>query len=136
VLNSNFMLQSISAEIIYCRERARLAREKADAETAGEAKRNYLAAEGRWLALAHSHELQQRLSTMLGAQERAARGGAFEPEIIAIISCAFRAVFAELDLSNRDDVIALKAARLIIGLAAQGERDPERLKVATLTWMK
>jgi hypothetical protein len=54
-------------------------------------------------------------------------------EIIAIISCAFRAVFAELELSNRDDVIALRAVRLIIALAAQGERDPERLKVATLT---
>ena len=65
VLNSNFMLQSISAEIIYCRERARQAREKADTASAAEAKRDHLAAEARWLSLAHSHELQQQLSTML-----------------------------------------------------------------------
>ena len=135
------MLQSISAEIIYCRERARQAREKADAETAGGAKRNYLAAEGRWLALADSHELQQRLSTILGDRGRVAstegkRPNVFEPEVIGTISDAFRAVVVELGLSDRDDVIALKAARLIIGFAAKGERDVERLKAATLAWMK
>jgi hypothetical protein len=141
VLNSNFMLQSISAEIIYCRERARQAREKADAEIAGGAKRNYLAAEGRWLALADSHELQQRLSTILGDRGRVAstegeRPNVFEPEVIGTISDAFRAVVVELGLSDRDDVVALKAARLIIGFAAKGERNVERLRAATLAWMK
>ena len=135
------MLETITAEIIYCRERARQAREKADAATADEAKRDHLAAQGRWLAIARSHELQQRLSTMLGGQGRTAstegkQGNAFEPEVIGTISDAFRAVIVEFGLSDRDEVIALKAARLIIGLAAQGERDAERLKIATLTWMK
>jgi hypothetical protein len=135
------MLQNVSAEIIYCRECARRAREKAEAATGAEAKRDYLAAEARWLGLAHSHELQQRLSTMLGEGARIAasarnQGRAFEPEIVANISCAFRDVFTELGLANRDEIIALEAARLIIGFAAQGERDPERLKVATLAWMK
>jgi hypothetical protein len=55
------MLETISAQIIYCRERARLAREEADA-----------AAEARWLALARSYELQDRLSKTLGEDERKA----------------------------------------------------------------
>jgi hypothetical protein len=46
------MLETISAEIIHCRERARLAREKADTATTAEAKNDCLAAEARWLALA------------------------------------------------------------------------------------
>lgn len=134
------MLETISAEIIYCRERARQAREKADAATADETKRSQLAVEGRWLAIARSHELQQRLSTMLGGQGRTAstegkRPNAFEPEVIEAIHDAFRTVLLELGLSDRDEVTALKAARLIIGFAAQGERDAERLKAATLAWM-
>ena len=134
------MLETISAEIIYCRERARQAREKADAATADEAKRDHLAAEGRWLAIARSHELQQRLSTMLGGQGRTAstegkQGNAFEPEVIGAISDAFRTVLLELGLSDRDEVAALKAARLIIGFAAQGEHDAGRLQAATLAWV-
>ena len=135
------MLETITAEIIYCRERARQAREKADAATADEAKRSHLAAEGRWLAIARSHELQQRLSTMLGGQGRNAskegkQGNAFEPEVIGAISDAFRTVLLELGLSDRDEVTALKTARLIIGFASQGEHDAGRLKAATLAWMK
>jgi hypothetical protein len=38
-------------------------------------------------------------------------------------------------LSNDDDAVALRAAQRILDLAAQGERDPERLKVATLACM-
>jgi hypothetical protein len=64
------MLETISAEIIYCRERARLAHEKADTATTAEAKNDYLAAEARWLALAHSYEQQDRLSKALGGNER------------------------------------------------------------------
>ena len=78
---------------------------------------------------------------MLGDRGRTAstegeRPNAFEPEVIGTISDAFRAVVVELGLSDRDDVIALHAARLIIGFAAKGERDAERLKAATLAWMK
>jgi hypothetical protein len=57
----------------------------------------------------------------------------FEPEVVAILSTAFRAVFAELP--GRDDVLGLRAARRIIELAARGERDPERLKAVILGWV-
>jgi hypothetical protein len=137
--------QSVSAEIICCRERARQSREKADA-AAAEAKTDHLAAEGRWLALAHNYELQQRLSTMLQEHERANGAGpivriarervhAFDPEVVAIMGSAFSGVFADLGLSDRDDAVALRAARRIIEVAAAGERDPERLKVATIRWV-
>jgi hypothetical protein len=138
------MFETISAEIIYCGERARLAREKADTATTAEAKNDCLAAEARWLALARSYEQQDRLSKALGGNERKgaspgwhARGRtyALDPEVIAIVSSAFHTVFAELGLSDGDDVLAIRVARRIIELAAQGERDPERLKAVVLAWV-
>jgi hypothetical protein len=139
------MLETISAEIIYCRERARLARDKADTAATAEAKNDYLAAKARWLALARSCEQQDRLSKALGENERkearpvspSARGRtyALDPEVIAIVSSAFHTVFAELDLSNSDNILALRVARRIIELAAQGQRDPERLRAVVLAWV-
>jgi hypothetical protein len=58
-----------------------------------------------------------------------------DPEAVTIVSSAFHAVFAELELSNRDEIVALRLARRIIELAAQGERDPERLKAVVLSWV-
>jgi hypothetical protein len=51
------------------------------------------------------------------------------------MGAAFGAVFADLRLSDRDADVALRAARRIIELAAAGERDPARLKAATLAWV-
>jgi hypothetical protein len=134
------MLEPISAEIIYSRERARFAREKADTAPATEAKNDYLAAEARWLALARSYALQNRLSKSLGENERKpisrgarARTYALDPEIVAVVSCAFHDVFDELGLSDSDEVVALRVARRIIELAARGE--PDRLKAVILTWV-
>jgi hypothetical protein len=130
------MLQNVSAETIYCHERARQAREKADAATAVEARSDHLATEARWLSLAHSHELQRRLSATLGGKASTAQvARAFDPEVVAIINSAFSAVFADLGLSDRDDAVALRVARRIIELAFAGERDPEKLKATTLAWM-
>jgi hypothetical protein len=50
-------------------------------------------------------------------------------------SSAFHIVFAELGLSDRDDILALRIARRIIELAVRGERDPERLKAVVLAWV-
>jgi hypothetical protein len=139
------MLGTISAEIIFCRERARLAREKADTATTAEARHDYLAAEARWLTLARSYEQHDRLSKALSGNEhkqallvsRSARGRtyALDPQALAIVSSAFHTVFVELGLSNNDEVAALRIARRIIELAAQGERDPERLKAVVLAWV-
>jgi hypothetical protein len=131
------MLETISAEIIYCRARARLAREKGDTATSVEVKNDFLAAEARGLVLMRSYELQDRLSKTLsehksskgpvgGAREREC---ALNPEVVAILSSAFHAVFAERDVSDSDKIIfALWVGRRIIELAARGERDPDRFK--------
>jgi hypothetical protein len=59
-------------------------------------------------------------------------GGAFGPEEIAIISATYEAVLAQLSLSDRGGVAALTVAKRIIELASDGERDPNRLRAATL----
>ena len=128
------MLQNVSAETLYFHERARQAREKA--ETATAARSDHLAAEARWLGLARTHELQRRLSTMLGDKTSIAQmARALDPEVVAIINSAFSAVFTDLGLSDRDDAVALRVARRIIELAFTGERDPEWLRAVTLSWV-
>jgi hypothetical protein len=130
------MVETVCAEIIYYRERAGLAREKANAAIVPETKKNHLAEEARWLALVRSHQLQDQLSRTLGASppnKMKSLCYEFEPEVVAILSTAFRAVFAELP--GRDDVVGLRAARRIIELATRGERDPERLKAVILGWV-
>jgi hypothetical protein len=139
------MLETISAEIIYFRERARLARERADATETANARNDHLAAEARWLALARSYELQDRLSKTLGGDERKAtrpvsRGArgrtyALDPEVVAIVSSAYHSIFAELGLSDSDEAVPLRVARRIIELAVHGERDPERLRAVILAWV-
>jgi hypothetical protein len=57
-------------------------------------------------------------------------GYAFAPEVIALLSSAFHAIFAEL--ADRNEIVGVRAARRIIELAARGERDPERLKTVIL----
>jgi hypothetical protein len=69
------------------------------------------------------------------AQMSRGKGRAFDPEVTAIVGFAFSAVFADLGLSDREDAVALRAARRIIELAAAGERDPERLRIATIRWV-
>jgi hypothetical protein len=106
--------QYVSAEIIYCRERARQAHEKADAAATTETKAKYVAAEARWLGLVRGHEAQRGLSRMLSAGARNCPDGSpekhlFNVDVAAVIDAAFHAVVAELDLSDRDETAALLA---------------------------
>jgi hypothetical protein len=59
-------------------------------------------------------------------------GGAFGPEVIAIMSSAYHAVLSDLGLLDQEDGITLLVARRIIDLATEGERDPERLRAIAL----
>jgi hypothetical protein len=77
----------------------------------------------------------KRQSSLLTHPARESRG-AFGPEDIAIISTAYHAVLAELDLSDQEDAITLLIARRIIRLATEGERDADRLRAATLASVK
>jgi hypothetical protein len=72
---------------------------------------------------------RQRSRTVGHAREP---GGVFEPEDIAIISTAYHAVLIDLGLSDQEDAVTLLVARRVIELASEGERDPGRLRAATL----
>jgi len=53
----------------------------------------------------------------------------FGPEDIASMSAAFEAALGQLGLIERNDLATMAIAKVIIGLAKEGERDPERLCV-------
>jgi hypothetical protein len=60
------------------------------------------------------------------------QGAAFGPEVISAMAAAYRAALEELGLSESDDAATRIVAKRVVELAARGERDPERLKTATL----
>jgi hypothetical protein len=137
------VLQNLAAEIINFYERARQAREKAERAVNDDVKADFLAAEGRWLELAHSYELQHRLSRTVAEFDRRRKAGAitrmlreqgraFDPDVVARLDIAYHAVLHQLGLVDREDGATLMVARRIIDLAAHGERDPEHLVAKTL----
>jgi hypothetical protein len=60
------------------------------------------------------------------------QSGAFEPEVIAVMSEAFDAACKELDESGQPRVAREVIAGRIIAAARIGERDPVRLRAAAL----
>jgi hypothetical protein len=60
------------------------------------------------------------------------QSGAFEPEVIAVMSEAFDAACKELDESGQPRVAREVIAARIIAAARIGERDPVRLRAAAL----
>jgi hypothetical protein len=137
------MLQNLAAEIIKCYERARLAREKSERAINDAFRADFLAAESRWLALAHSYERQHQLSRSVAELARRRNAGAiprmlqeqrrvFDPDDISKLTIAYHAVLDQLKLADVEDGATLLVAKLIIDLAVDGERDPERLTAATL----
>jgi hypothetical protein len=69
------------------------------------------------------------------AEGRKERAYTLDPEVVAILRCAFQAVFAEPDLSDTDKVFfAFWVARRIIDLSSRGERDPDGFKASIRAW--
>ena len=136
------MLQNLDAEISECYERARRARERAELAINNEFKGDFLAAEGRWLTLAVSYELRAATSAFAEFDRRREVGSitlmlreqglAVDPEAVAQLDIAYRAVLGELGLVDREDPATLTVAKRIVDLAAEGERDPDRLTAATV----
>jgi hypothetical protein len=54
-------------------------------------------------------------------------GPVFEPEDVAKLTAAFEAALSKLGLVDRSDPIMSTVAKLIIQLAKNGERDPQKL---------
>jgi hypothetical protein len=59
-------------------------------------------------------------------------GRVFGREEIAAITAAFKQLLLDFELVDRDDAVVTMLAKLVIELARNGERDPERLRAAVL----
>jgi hypothetical protein len=62
--------------------------------------------------------------------------GAFEPEVIAVMTEAFEAACQTLDDSGQSEVVRERIAQRIITAAKLGERDPARLRAAALAGLE
>jgi hypothetical protein len=60
------------------------------------------------------------------------QSGAFEPDVIAVMSEAFEAACNELNEAGQPRVAPEVIATRIIAAARRGERDPVRLRAAAL----
>jgi len=56
----------------------------------------------------------------------------FDPEITSAMAAAYDAILIELGLSESDDAGRRMVAKRVIEFASHGERESERLKIATL----
>jgi hypothetical protein len=71
------------------------------------------------------------LLRLVNAEEQE-EGRVFGREEIAAITAAFKQLLLDFKLVDRDDAVVTMLAKLVIELARNGERDPERLRAAVL----
>jgi hypothetical protein len=71
------------------------------------------------------------LLRLVNAEEQE-EGRVFGREEIAAITAAFKQLLLDFKLVDRDDPVVTMLAKLVIELARNGERDPERLRAAVL----
>ena len=74
------MLETLSEQIRECYDHAEQCARKAAAQTNPRLKQDFLDMERRWLALARSYELSQRLGDFSGAAKRRMRAVAKPPK--------------------------------------------------------
>ena len=64
--------------------------------------------------------------------DRLLEPGVFQPEEVAALACVFNDVLDMLRLVDRTDPVTTMVAKMLIDLAQNGERDPDRLKQLTI----
>src|SRR5215472_3533775 len=116
------MLNNLSEKIRDCLQHAEDCARKAAAQPDGSnLSKDFLAMEQRWLTLARSYELGERLNDFTHEATRKAsapitpflRGQAFDPETIDAMAEAFATTCEALGLSNRDDDMTKLVAETI-----------------------
>jgi hypothetical protein len=60
----------------------------------------------------------------------------FSPDDVKMLVDAFEDTLRALDLTDREDPSSIKVAKIIIGLAKDGERNPARLRDLTLKFVR
>jgi hypothetical protein len=130
------MLVRLSQCIAYCLERARGCREKADASTSLNGQSDFSDLEDRWLRLAGSYEFSERLTSRSNDQDTHKRnvrtllyraGAVRDAEAIACMTLAYNEIMKTVSSAGAKMPGSMTVARLIVVLATQGERDPDRL---------
>jgi hypothetical protein len=61
---------------------------------------------------------------------------AFSPGDVKLLVDTFEDTLRALNLTNREDPLATRVAKVIIGLAKDGERDPARLRDLALKFVR
>jgi len=139
------MLNNLSEKIRDCLLHAEDCARKAAGQPDGSMLRqDFLAMEQRWLSLARSYELGERLNDFTYETARKAsapitpflRGQSFDPETVEAMATAFVTTCDALGLSNRDDEITKLVAETIIELAQRGIKNPTALHMTTIKEFK
>ena len=63
---------------------------------------------------------------------RLLQGRAFDPEAVRVMQTAFEDTLRELKLTNREDPIVERVAKVIIECAERGMRDPNQMRDCAL----
>ena len=64
----------------------------------------------------------QSLPTFVQVEQQA--GGSFGPDDIAVMTAAFEGILHDFRLTDRDDPVVQRIAKLVIELVRNGEHDP------------
>lgn len=134
------MLENLSENVRECYRHAEDCERQASLQTDPALRQDFLDTAARWVKLARSYELSERLSRFTFKPNRIVvpssrmRDGVFDDEITKIMGEAFDAACALLgDISkNQREAIADR----IIDAATAGERDPNRLRDAGMAALR
>lgn len=146
------MLKNLSKEVRECLRNAEdCARKAAHESEHSPLRQDFLKMERRWLDLARSVELTERLTDFSGAISRKTdeitrkasapiipflRGRAFDPETVEAMGKAFVSMCAALGLSEQDGAMTRLVAKTIIELAQRGYKNPVAIRFAAMMEFK
>ena len=135
------MLNNLSKQIRECLQHAEdCTRKAADQPEGSPLRQDFLTLEQRWLGLAQSIQLVERLTDFSNETTRKAsapiipflRGQAFDPETVEAMGKAFVTTCEALGLSDRMDAMTMLVAEKIIELAERGLKNPTALHLAAI----
>jgi hypothetical protein len=137
------MLVRLSQRIAYCLERARVCGDRARyAPDSSQQHEDFSDLEMRWLALARSYEFSEKLTDRINDRDAYRRyvrsilnhAGADLSDTIAsaCMTVAYIEIMKAVSLNSDGRPDRMTVASLIVDLANQGERDPDRLCNAVL----
>src|SRR5579859_4016326 len=121
------MLKEVDGDAAHCYERAKDCAERAREARNEGIKADFIDLEARWLALAQSYELSAPPVSLRKHPSSLAAKHGLNPCETGVLRDAFDSVLLDLGWDMKRPETSVIAS-LIIEMADEGERDPERLK--------